>query len=141
MSWLCSSKTTKLLPGRPESSRKSVEDCFSFRYGKTCVFGIRTSSDHLYSEQQSLQAQRLLRLFTTDIDFTRQGVEQTTRFTSCSRHRLHTSTSRGRAARSLRDSLRAQDIDFTRQGVEQPTISDFVLTTSTRHALCAQISG
>ena len=28
----------EVVADRQESSRKSVEDCFSFRYGKTCVF-------------------------------------------------------------------------------------------------------
>jgi hypothetical protein len=94
---------------------------------------------------------------TNDVEFTRarQGVEQpatseihfvlktstspehvkgwssprSPRFTSCSRHRLHTSTSRGGAARDLQDSLRALDVDFTRarQEEEQPAISKMLV--------------
>jgi hypothetical protein len=167
--------------------------------------------DHLYNEQQSLRAQRPLRLFTSsgkrarctatsvysdqrsqqlafpatnvhsnqrpqpaftatsdhhfststkhelfdltfrmppfrlhhqDIDFTRarQGVEQhafpetfseilvTLNSIESQLHRLYMITSRGGAARDLRDSLRALN-DFTRahQGVEQHTISEILV--------------
>ena len=90
-----------------DSNPRSQQPAFTATIVRQQTF--TTSSDHLYSEQQSRQAQRLLSLFTNNFDFTRQGVEQTSRFTLCSRHRLH--TTRGGAAYDLR--LRAHDIDST----------------------------
>ena len=58
----------------------------------------------------SLQNQQLLCLFTTDIDFTRQGVEQTSRFTSRSRHRLRTSTPKGANITGSMSAYQVEDV-------------------------------
>ena len=135
-----------------DSNPRSQQPAFTATIVRQQTF--TTSSDHLYSEQQSRQAQRLLRdsLRAHDIDSTYFELNVSTCFeidpfrefndfseihfkiNDSSVFSPTTSTSHVKGWSRLRDSLRAQDIDFTRQGVEQPTISDFVLTSSTRHA-------
>jgi hypothetical protein len=58
----------------------------------------------------SLQDQQLHCLSATDIDFTRQGVDQTSRFTLRSRHRLRTSTPRGANITRSMSAYQVEDV-------------------------------
>jgi hypothetical protein len=92
-------------------------------------FVLTTSTQHAYSSTRSVSS-------TTSPSFTSRA--STSHEIDFRRHYSVSSptisTSHVKGWSRLRDSLRAQDIDFARQGVEQPKISDFVLTSTTRHA-------